>query len=152
MADVVSPEKRSEMMSGIKGKNTKPEILVRKALYARGFRYRLHDAHLPGRPDIVFPKYGAAVFVNGCFWHMHGCHLSSIPKTRTEFWREKLEGNRARDAENIERLAEAGWRVAIVWECAIKGKKALPVEEIADMLENWLREGRNGTAFISVPS
>ena len=152
MADVVSPEKRSEMMSGIKGKNTKPEILVRKALHARGFSYRLHDAHLPGRPDIVFPKYGAAVFVNGCFWHMHGCHLSSIPKTRTEFWREKLEGNRARDAENIERLAEAGWRVAIVWECAIKGKKALPVEEIADMLENWLREGRNGTAFISVPS
>ena len=152
MADVVSPEKRSEMMSGIKGKNTKPEILVRKALHARGFRYRLHDAHLPGRPDIVFPKYGAVVFINGCFWHMHGCHLGSMPKTRTEFWKKKLEGNRARDAENIRKLAEAGWRIAIVWECAIKGKKALPVEDIADKLAKWLREGRNGTAFVSIPS
>ena len=139
MADIVSREKRSEMMSGIRGKDTKPEILVRKALHARGFRYRLQAKDLPGRPDIVLPKYRAVIFVNGCFWHMHGCHLSTIPKTRTEFWTKKLEGNRDRDMRNIHDLRNLGWRVAVIWECALRGKGAGDFDRVIDDITKWLK-------------
>ena len=147
MADIVSKEKRSEMMSGIRGKDTRPEILVRKALHAKGFRYRLQYGKLPGRPDIVLPKYHAVVFVNGCFWHLHGCRLSTIPKTRTEFWKAKLEGNRERDRKNIENLQELGWRVAVIWECAIKGGNSEKVDRVVSRLAEWIR---SDSRFLSI--
>ncbi len=123
MTDVVSPEKRSRMMSGIRGANTKPEIQVRQALYKRGFRYRLHKKDLPGKPDMVLGRYKTVIFVHGCFWHAHECKLFKWPKSNTDFWREKITGNKQRDKRNIERLLDEGWRVIVVWECALRGKK-----------------------------
>ena len=119
MTDVVSRETRSRMMSGIRGKNTKPEHVVRKALFAAGFRFRLHRRDLPGVPDIVLPGCRVAIFVHGCFWHCHrNCLYAKIPATRPDFWREKLEGNAFRDRRNVEALLALGWRVLVVWECA----------------------------------
>lgn len=119
--DVVDSSTRSRMMSGIKGKNTKLEWQVRQALHGQGFRYSLHRKDLPGKPDLTLAKYRAVVFVHGCFWHVHrGCGLAKIPSTRPEFWREKLFANRARDARHVDELRRAGWRVAIVWECALR--------------------------------
>ncbi|MBS8275695.1 DNA mismatch endonuclease Vsr [Thalassospira tepidiphila] len=138
MTDVVSQAKRSEMMSGIRATDTKPEMMLRKALHARGFRYRLYDKRLPGKPDIVLPKYNAVIFVHGCFWHGHDCHLFKMPQTRTEFWREKIEGNRTRDARNRKLLLDAGWRVADVWECAVKGKLRLVNSEVLVRLVSWI--------------
>jgi len=139
MADIVSANVRSRMMSGIRGKNTKPEILVRKALHACGFRYRLHDRMLPGKPDLVFPKYRAVIFVHGCFWHGHDCHLFRLPATRTEFWRDKIRGNVERDRQAVTDLVHEGWRVAIVWECALKGKTRLPFSQLENQLVTWLQ-------------
>lgn len=119
MADRVTPENRSRNMAAIRGKNTKPETEVRRFLHAQGFRFRLHRKDLPGKPDIVLPKYRAAIFVHGCFWHLHGCKHTVIPKTRTEWWTAKLEGNRARDETNSRRLQQLGWLVITVWECEI---------------------------------
>ena len=124
-------------MSGIRGKNTKPELVVRKALHARGFRYRLH-CKLPGKPDLCLPKYGAVIFVHGCFWHGHDCHLFKWPSTRPEFWREKIARNRHVDAAAYEQLQEQEWRVATVWECALKGRTRLQLEEVVQRLEGWL--------------
>lgn len=121
MVDVVDPIKRSSMMAGIRGRDTKPEMILRRALHALGFRYRLHARKLPGKPDLVFPKFGAVVFVNGCFWHRHeGCHFASNPATRPDFWKRKFDENVARDRRNVLALTESGWRVAIVWECALR--------------------------------
>ena len=120
MADVVDPATRSRMMSGIRAKDTKPEMLVRRALHKAGFRYRLHDKKLPGKPDIVLPKYRTVVFVHGCFWHGHCCKHFKWPKTRVEYWRTKIEGNVARDAKAVSSLQEQGWRVLTVWECEIR--------------------------------
>jgi DNA mismatch endonuclease, patch repair protein len=118
MPDVVTPETRSRMMSGIRGRDTKPEMAVRRYLHARGFRYRLHARELPGRPDIVLPRYRVVVFVHGCFWHRHeGCRFAYHPKSRQEFWGPKLDGNAARDARDQQRLRDLGWRVDVVWEC-----------------------------------
>ncbi|MBI1184681.1 DNA mismatch endonuclease Vsr [bacterium] len=124
MADVHEPAVRSYNMSRVKGKNTKPELLVRKWLYAQGYRYRLHGRYqgktLPGKPDIVLAKYKTVVFVHGCFWHAHeGCKYFSIPKTRTEWWTEKLMGNRERDIKHQMELEAMGWKVIVVWECEI---------------------------------
>ena len=138
MTDIVSPAKRSEMMSGIRGKNTKPEILVRKALHARGFRYRLHGRRLPGKPDIVLPKYNAVIFVHGCFWHGHDCHLFKLPRSRTEFWQEKIKSNRERDVEIRKLLLDNGWRVAEVWECSVKGKLRIDMPDLIVRVVNWL--------------
>lgn len=138
MPDVVDRKTRSRMMAGIKGKNTKPEILIRKALFARGFRYRLHDKSLPGKPDMIFPKYRAIIHIHGCFWHMHDCHLFKWPSTRREFWREKLEGNKARDERNYKELSNLGWRQLTVWECALKGKYRKELADIISMIENWV--------------
>jgi len=118
--DIVSQKKRSKMMSGIQGKDTKPELIVRKGLFGRGFRYRLHEKQLPGKPDLVFPKYKTVIHVNGCFWHGHDCPRGKRPSTNTEFWNEKLSRNVERDRSNCERLKAEGWGVAIVWECEIK--------------------------------
>ena len=120
MTDHVSRSRRSQMMAGIRGKNTTPEILVRKAAHRLGLRFRLHGAELPGRPDLIFPKWKVVVFVNGCFWHGHeGCSRAKLPKSRTTFWRRKRRENARRDAVNYTRLAEMGWRVVIFWECEL---------------------------------
>ena len=120
MSDVVDPATRSRMMAGIRGKDTKPELLVRRHLHAAGLRFRLNDRRLPGRPDIVFPRYRTAVFVHGCFWHQHqGCRFAVLPKQNGLFWREKLEGNRYRDQRRIEELAVLGWRTFVIWECEL---------------------------------
>ena len=126
MADSLTPAERSERMSRIRGKDTKPEILVRRFLHASGFRYRLHLAKLPGRPDIVLPRFKTIVLVNGCFWHGHSCQKGRIPGG-SAFWKEKLERNRLRDARNARKLRQLGWRVLTIWECSlvtIGGRKA----------------------------
>jgi DNA mismatch endonuclease (patch repair protein) len=137
LPDVVDPATRSRMMSGIRGKNTKPELLIRKALHARGFRYRLH-CDLPGKPDICLPKHRAVIFVHGCFWHGHGCHLFKWPGTRPEFWRAKIGRNCEVDRAAEARLADLGWRVAVVWECAIKGRERIPVDRLMGCVAQWL--------------
>ena len=115
------------MMSGIRGKDTKPELEVRRFLHRLGFRYRIHDKRLPGHPDIVLPRYRTVVFVHGCFWHQHpGCKLAAKPGTNVEFWRDKLRGNVERDARSMQRLSELGWRSVTVWECETGDLVALP--------------------------
>lgn len=120
MADVLTKEQRQLNMRNIKGKDTKPEILLRCALHARGLRYRLHCRELPGSPDLVFPKYRAVVFVHGCFWHRHGCKYTSTPSTQRDFWEQKFLKNVKRDEKAVKELEQMGWRVFIVWECQIK--------------------------------
>lgn len=121
MADVHSPETRSYNMSRIRGKNTKPEELVRKYLFAQGFRYRKNDARLPGKPDIVLPKYKTVIFVNGCFWHGHeGCRYFVWPKSNPEFWKNKISSNINRDERNYQVLSGQGWNIIVIWECALK--------------------------------
>jgi DNA mismatch endonuclease (patch repair protein) len=117
-------------MAAIKGSNTKPELAVRSALHRAGLRFRLHRKDLPGRPDIVLPKYKTVIFVHGCFWHRHGCANSVMPKTRREFWEEKLEGNRRRDSRQQRALRSAGWRVLVVWECAVRSDVATITKRI----------------------
>ena len=142
MVDIVTAEVRSRMMSRIRGSNTKPELLLRKGLHALGFRFRLHDRSLPGKPDIVLPRYKAVIFAHGCFWHGHDCHLFKLPSTRAEFWQEKIARNRAVDERTDAALSEAGWRQAIVWECALKGKTRLPLEEVILACAEWLKSDR----------
>jgi len=121
MADIHSKETRSFNMSRIKGKDTKPEMLARKFLFSQGFRYRLHDKKLPGKPDIVLPRYRAVIFIHGCFWHGHEeCKYYVVPKTRTEWWLEKINKNTANDEKSVTALQEAGWKVIIIWECKLK--------------------------------
>ncbi|UII31111.1 very short patch repair endonuclease [Fulvivirga ulvae] len=121
MADVHEPEVRSYNMSRIKGKNTKPEILVRKFLHAQGFRYGLHNRKLPGKPDLVLRKYKTVMFVHGCFWHGHkGCKYFVIPKTRTQWWIDKINKNKENDTKHVEKLKKSGWQVIIIWECELK--------------------------------
>jgi DNA mismatch endonuclease, patch repair protein len=121
MADMVSKEKRSEMMSKIRGKETTIEVMVRKFLFKRGFRYRKNDKRYPGSPDIVLPKYRTIIFIHGCFWHGHNsCKLFRVPKTRTEFWTNKINRNIERDRTNIEKLISMGWKVIIIWECSLR--------------------------------
>ena len=139
MTDVVDKNTRSRMMSGIRGRDTKPELMIRKGLFARGFRYRLHDKRLPGKPDLVFPKYNAVIFVHGCFWHGHDCHLFKWPKTRTDFWRKKIDRNRQKDAEAFLSLKDDGWYVLTVWECALKGKNKLLLRHVIDLISDWLK-------------
>lgn len=138
MADIVSKKIRSRMMSGIRGTNTKPELAIRKELFARGYRYRLHDKKLPGKPDMVFPKYRAIILVHGCFWHRHGCHLFKWPSTRPEFWRNKINGNVERDKKQEKEILDQGWRILIIWECALKGKEKRTLDEVASISEEFL--------------
>ncbi|WP_370647605.1 very short patch repair endonuclease [Rhodohalobacter sp. 614A] len=122
MADIFSKSKRSKIMSKISGKETKPEIIVRKYLFSKGFRYLKNDKRYPGTPDIVLPKYKVVVFVHGCFWHGHDCKRGTLPETRKEFWEKKITGNKQRDKQNKEALQEQGWQVLTVWGCEIKNK------------------------------
>jgi DNA mismatch endonuclease (patch repair protein) len=142
MSDNVSPEVRSRMMAGIRGKDTKPEMLVRHMLHESGFRYRLHRKDLPGKPDIVLPKYSAVILVHGCFWHGHDCRFFKLPDTRTDWWADKLDQNRIRDLRNMQGLRDAGWRVLIVWECAMRDPGAIPPDRLVSMISTWLRSRR----------
>lgn len=138
MADVVDPTTRSRMMSGIRGKNTRPEMLVRRHLHARGFRYRLHVTTLPGKPDIVLPRYRAVILIHGCFWHGHDCHLFKWPSSNESFWRDKIKRNIVVDERTNRSLHEAGWRVLTIWECSLKGKYLRPIEQVIDSIVAWL--------------
>lgn len=136
MADVVDAATRSRMMSGIGGRDTGPELIVRRALHAAGFRYRLHARHLPGKPDLVLPRHHAVVFVHGCFWHRHsGCRYATTPATRADFWQEKFSRNVERDRRVENRLLEAGWRVATIWECGLAKSEA---PRNFERLQDWL--------------
>jgi DNA mismatch endonuclease, patch repair protein len=140
VADIVDKQTRSRMMAGIKGKDTKPELLLRKALHARGFRFRLHAKDVLGRPDLVFAKYHAVVFVHGCFWHRHtDCRYATTPTTRPDFWRGKFDANIARDGVVTSALLDSGWRVATVWECALR--KPDIVNAAVENVSQWLLSG-----------
>ena len=141
MADIVDSATRSRMMAGIRGKNTRPERIIRSAVHCTGFRYRLHDRRLPGSPDLVLPKYRAVIFVHGCFWHRHrGCAYSTIPASRSEFWQAKFESNVKRDSMNYRKLLDAGWQVVILWECGIRHD----MEELFPLLISCLKEEWRG--------
>jgi DNA mismatch endonuclease (patch repair protein) len=129
------------MMSGIKGKNTSPEVLVRKALHARGFRFRIHVNNLPGKPDLVLPKYKAVIFVHGCFWHGHSCRYFKVPKTRQEFWLDKIGKNQSRDYKNLMLLRAEKWRVLVVWECAVRAMKKHGSVCLMNKISDWLVSG-----------
>lgn len=139
LPDVVDAATRSRMMAGIKGTNTKPELLVRKGLHALGFRYRLHGKDVPGKPDLVLKKYRAAIFVHGCFWHGHDCHLFKMPSTRPEFWEAKIGRNRERDQQIKDQLKKSGWRRLVIWECALKGKTRLDFDALIHRAARWIK-------------
>lgn len=140
MVDVVSADTRSRMMSGIRSKGTKPEMVVRRALFAAGYRFRLHRRDLPGVPDVALPGRRVAIFVHGCFWHMHaGCMNAKLPATRTDFWQAKLESNVDRDRCAVEALRSAGWRVLVVWECSTRDSTA--VVALPVLLATWIESG-----------
>ena len=142
MTDVFTRQKRSEVMSRIRGKDTKPELLVRRYLHGLGFRFRLHKKGVPGRPDLWLPKYNAAIFVNGCYWHQHqGCRYAYTPKQNKQFWQEKFESNIARDLENLATLERHGIRVLVIWECQLKSINAL--EQTLPKISNWVTSNSN---------
>jgi DNA mismatch endonuclease, patch repair protein len=141
--DTVKPAVRSRIMASVGQKDTGAELLLRKALHRRGLRYKLHDRALPGSPDLVFKRFGAVVFVHGCYWHSHGCHRSTIPKTRNEFWTAKFKANKVRDARNRAQLLQKGWRVLTVWECTLRGKTAKPLDGLAKQVDSWLKSTKS---------
>jgi len=143
MADIVSKAKRSQMMAGVKSKHTKPEILVRQALHHRGFRFRLHSRNLPGKPDIHLPKYEVVIFVHGCFWHGHDCPYFKLPKTNTEFWKEKIDANQKRDELAQKRLRDLGITPLIVWECETRARGDAFTHSM-DQLQERIVEAANG--------
>lgn len=148
MVDIVDRATRSRMMAGIRGKDTKPEMALRSALHALGLRYRLHVSTLPGRPDIVLPRYNAAIQIHGCFWHRHeACEFATTPGSNQAFWQSKFSQTVERDRLNSESLRQRGWREAVVWECAIKARGADP---IARELAKWLVSGRSAKEIPSV--
>ena len=139
MVDTLTKEKRSWNMSRITGRNTKPEILLRSLLHREGFRFRLHDKRLPGKPDIVLPRHCTVIFVNGCFWHRHNnCEYAYTPKSRQEFWLNKFQGTVQRDQEKQKMLADLGWQVLVVWECELKRNSSLLVSDISSKLLGYL--------------
>jgi DNA mismatch endonuclease (patch repair protein) len=135
--DPLSPEQRSERMSRVRGKDTKPELLIRKLVWSLGFRYRLHSKQLPGRPDLVFSGKKKVIFIHGCFWHQHGenCRQYRMPRSKLDFWLPKLESNKKRDVANQRSLREMGWSYLVIWECQIKAK-----EEVARRIVNFLED------------
>ena len=140
MTDIKTPEQRSLNMAAIKASNTGPERYIRKLLTLEGFRYRLNRKELPGKPDLVLSKFKTVVFIHGCFWHMHMCHIGSIPKSNTEFWSSKLKLNLLRDQRNCQLLMALGWKVVVVWECSIKGKYKIQEGELRRQLSNFIRD------------
>lgn len=147
MADTVSPEVRSRMMSAIRGKNTKPELAVRRGLHALGFRYSLHSKRFPGRPDMMLPKYRAVIWINGCYWHGHECGEAKLPKSNEGYWSPKIARNRERDVRNLAAVEAAGWRHLVIWECAFRRKGEAALDETVRKAAEWLTEG-SGNAEI----
>lgn len=145
--DVLTPEQRSRCMSNIKSKNTKPELKIAQALLERGFQFRTHDNTLPGKPDFVVPEFGAVIFVHGCFWHCHKCHLFKWPTSRPEFWRSKLARNVVNDQRNERLLKEQGWWMLKIWECTLKGKKRVDFEKLIVRVENWVKYEERNASF-----
>jgi DNA mismatch endonuclease, patch repair protein len=137
-SDVHSPEIRSYNMSRVRGRDTRPEMLIRRGLHARGYRFRVQVRGLPGRPDLLFQRQGVVLFVHGCFWHGHDCPLFRLPATRTEFWATKIETNRERDARAVEALRALGWRAMTIWECALRGRARRPAQEVLQACEVFL--------------
>ncbi|MGX7950864.1 very short patch repair endonuclease [Oleidesulfovibrio alaskensis] len=142
MTDTLTRQERSERMSRIRGKDSASEMRLRRLIHGMGYRYRLHVRTLPGTPDLVFPARNAVIFMHGCFWHRHQeCRLARMPKSRVAFWREKLEANKRRDEENINRLNELGWRVLVIWECQMKEKD---LNEVSNVVRRFLADGTGG--------
>lgn len=140
MVDFLTPQERSARMAAIPSKNTSPEVALRRGLHRLGLRFRLHVSSLPGKPDLVFPRFKTVVFVHGCFWHRHqGCNIASTPKSNTEFWLAKFSRNKLRDEEYAEKLRALGWRVVVIWECEVSSRKR--AVEVASVLARQLREG-----------
>lgn len=129
------------MMSNIRSKNTSPELLIRRALHARGFRFRVHAKNLPGTPDLVLPKFNAVIFIHGCFWHGHDCRHFKIPQTRQAFWIEKIGKNRIRDKQQMDTLRAANWKVLVVWECAVRAMKKQKTPALIDLITCWFQQG-----------
>lgn len=154
MADVLTSEQRQLNMSRIRGRDTKPEMFLRRGLHARGLRFRLHRRDLPGTPDLVFSSYKAVIFVHGCFWHGHGCRLSKIPETRREFWLAKIRANLERDQRARYDLLESGWRVLSLWECALRGPGRLAPSDVLEQCDLFIRNSDSSSceiAGLSVP-
>jgi len=151
MADVHTPEQRQRNMSRIRGRDTKPEMMVRRGLHARGLRYRLQDRSLPGRPDLVFPKYRAVIFVHGCFWHGHNCPMFHLPATRPDFWQAKISGNQVRDAKAHQGLLAAGWRVLTVWECCLKSPHRPALDTVIDQCFEFITRDKKTKEISCLP-
>ena len=149
VTDVLTPEQRRLVMSRIRGKNTKPEMLLRRGFHGRGLRYRLHGADIPGKPDMVFPRYRTVVFVHGCFWHGHECSLFRWPKTRAMFWRTKINRNMERDRSALAALKADDWRALVVWECALRGKHRRAMPDVLSQAEAFIRQSREPFAEIT---
>lgn len=139
--DVLTLEQRQLNMSRIRSRDTAPEMLIRRGLHAAGFRFRLHQRQLPGRPDLVLPRYRTVIFVNGCFWHSHGCHISRLPDTRREYWQPKLDRTLQRDRDAAHALQSAGWRIVVVWECALRGRVRLAEGVALAQISDFIRTG-----------
>ena len=137
--DVLTPEQRRLNMSRIRGRDTKPEMQIRRGLHARGLRFRLHVRDLPGRPDLVFPRHQAAILVHGCFWHGHDCPLFRMPASRAEFWSAKIASNKTRDVRAHAALQQLGWRILTVWECSLKGPGRRPVEDVVEQCQTFIQ-------------
>jgi len=146
VVDVLTPEQRRLNMSRIRGRDTKPEMILRRGLHALGLRFRLHRKDLPGRPDLVFPRYRAVIQVHGCFWHGHDCPMFKWPATRAEFWKEKIVGNRRRDRASLGALHESGWRVLVVWECALRGPGRRSVRDVLSRCESFVKDRNEALA------
>lgn len=142
MVDVLTPEQRRLNMSRIRGRDTRPEMLLRRGLHAHGFRFRLHARDLPGRPDLVFPRYRATLLVHGCFWHGHGCPMCRPPSIRPHFWAAKIAENRARDHRTARALADMGWRVFTVWECSVRGPARQPLDAVLNLCAAFIKSNR----------
>lgn len=149
--DVLTPDQRQKNMKAIRARGTKPERILGRGLHARGFRYRLNVPRLPGTPDLVFPKYHAVIFAHGCFWHGHDCDQFKIPTTRRDFWLNKLEANRARDKRHISTLLGEGWRVMVVWECALRGRCKHPADGVLDQCKRFLESNIVNSELKGVP-
>ena len=151
MADTVDKATRSRMMASVRSKDTKIEMVLRRRLFAIGFRYRLHVRRLPGSPDMVFSRYRAAVFIHGCFWHMHGCRRSKLPETRANWWKDKILSNRERDLSSIRQLRAFGWRVMVVWECSLRVPKSLRQKAIADVANSMEIFIKSHQEYLEIP-